>query len=164
LGRETNLEDRKLDTIIRLLTVPKWQLYKAKGALAEHRSAGAMIGAWVEASGTIPPIGQVGSDLIKDVVDAESGTLEKRPYSGGKLKIWGMPVEDVPFLGEFSEGSDWIYVKARIWRYFPLIGKDVFWQLGKGREIELKRHAMPPPPKDKPKIGTYGKSTGAYGK
>lgn len=35
------------------------------------------------------------------------------------------------------------WVKGRQWRYLPWIGKDIYWSIGRGRDIEAARHPEP---------------------
>ena len=126
LGREWNMSDRKMDTFLRLVSVPKWQIYKGRRAMEAYDEAG-FIGNMIEASGLVIPAAAASFRLIKDKNDE---ALEKTSYTEGTASILGIdtniPASSIP------------YVKADSWRYVPLIGKDIWWTVGKGKSLQQK--------------------------
>jgi len=142
LGREVSIEDRNLSWIAQSLGLHRMYFHMFKDVWSGEtygtpQAKLAVVGA---AFFSPVPIAIALGHAYPDFTDYLSGKLQYDDPRGNRLKVLGAqtPVEDkwFPFL------------KGRMWRYFPgvgpLSGKDVFWSIGRGREIEARRHYSPP--------------------
>jgi hypothetical protein len=147
LNREVSMSDRTVDWFMQLIGLHRFHVERirrvgqGRGKVTEHIAS--------FATGLIPPAAGILADsLAPDLfkygstnpsVKAAQEVLgfkesDEKMFEGkgrGNLKILGMDVgisdKYIPFL------------KAKSWRYVPLVGRDVFWSVGLGRDWVERR-------------------------
>lgn len=113
LGRDVTLSDRAVDSMIQtLMGINRFQVYQARDIFSSS-SYSNMSNIYHLLGSTTIPANVIGS-VIADVVDAKDK-------------------EDAPWH-DLVTGTETI-------RYAPVIGKDLYWRLGKGEEKEAKKKA-----------------------
>jgi len=131
LGREVDISDRSLNYVMQLAGLSKYTIsrYRRHFDNPEGRTSEGLIG--LLGSQLLPAAGKIVYDsLYPDIEEALTGTM-KNTGTYRKLKILGIPTP--------ITGSDVPFSDARMWRYMPWIGRDLYWSLGRGAEQERKK-------------------------
>lgn len=134
LGREVAIEDRAMSWAAQSLGLHRMYFHQfgdiatGEGYGDPLTKAAAMLGTFFSPV----PIAIGLAHAYPDFTDWLSGDLQYENPENEKLKILGRrtPISDKWFR----------FTKGRLWRYIPGFGKDVFWSIGRGADIEAKRH------------------------
>jgi hypothetical protein len=130
LDREVEISDRTLNYALNLIGVNRYAITRFERELSNpkiERLAGIIGTQILPASARI-----IYDNLIPDLQEEATGDIANTG-AYRKLKILGMDMgwtglQDIlPATG------------GRFWKYMPLIGRDVYWSIGRGRLIEERR-------------------------
>ena len=131
LGREVNISDRAMHSALKLIGLSRYSLFRM-----ERMTTSGSVGEYAKFFGTMlaPASAKI---VIDDIIPssaklATGETQMKDTAAFRKLSIGGIPMPDE--LKDILPAPS-----SRIWKYIPFIGRDVYWTIGHGADVETQR-------------------------